>query len=65
MKKIFLNNNLSTELQKAMIATPIPTTYVEYCNMLHGVNNNLESLRAKERREVGLPTATALGQQEM
>ena len=53
MKKTFLNNAINTSLQEAIIATPIPATYVGYCDLLHGVSNNLEVLRAKKKREIG------------
>lgn len=45
VKKTFLNNTLSKELQTAIIATPIPATYRDYCSMLQTVSYNLESLR--------------------
>ena len=48
VKKTFLNNAINTSLQEAIIATPIPATYVGYCDLLHGMNNNLEALRTKK-----------------
>ena len=53
MKKTFLNNAINTSLREAIIATPIPTIYVGYCDLLHGVNNNMEALRVKKKREIG------------
>ena len=50
IKKTFLNN---INLQETLVVAPIPTTYVGYCELLHGVNNNLKSLQAKKKREIG------------
>ena len=43
-KKTFLSNGLSYELQNAIVASPIPKTYKEYCTLLHTVSTNLEAL---------------------
>ena len=61
MKKTFLNNAINTSLQEVIIATSIPTTYIGYCDLLHGVNNNLEALRAKKKREIGGNSPTNRG----
>ena len=52
-KKMFLNNAINTSLQEVIIATPIPATYIGYCDLLHGLINNLEALRTKKKREIG------------
>lgn len=58
VKKIFLNMAISMDLQEALVATPIPATYTEYCSLLHAASKNLESLRARKKRDVvGLSTA--------
>ena len=48
VKKTFLNTAITTDLQEALVATRfrLPTLVIE--NLLHGVNNNLESLRTKK-----------------
>ena len=53
MKKTFLNNAININLREVIIATPIPTTYIGYCDLFHGVNNNLEALRTKKKRQIG------------
>ena len=49
VKKNFLINALSIELQKAMVATAQPDLYIDYVSLLHTVSTNLEMLRGKER----------------
>jgi hypothetical protein len=49
-KKAFLSNCLSYDLQNAIVATPIPSTYREYCTLLHTVSTNLEILQRKKGR---------------
>lgn len=44
VKKTFLTNCLSLDLQNAIVATPIPSTYRGYCTLLHTVSTNLEAL---------------------
>jgi hypothetical protein len=51
VKKTFLSNCLSYELQNAIVASPIPKTYKEYCTLLHTVSTNMENLRRKKNRE--------------
>ena len=51
VKKSMLAKGLSTEIQKALVATPVPASYNDYCSLLHTVSHNLESLRTKERTE--------------
>src|ERR1700742_4707824 len=51
VKKTFLSNCLSYELQNAIVASPIPRTYREYCTLLHTVSTNLENLQRKKNRE--------------
>ena len=52
IKKTFLSNAINISLQETLVVTPIPATYVGYCELFHGVNNNLKSLRAKKKREI-------------
>ena len=49
VKKTFLSNCLSYDLQNAIVATPIPKTYQEYCTLLHTVSTNLEALQRKKK----------------
>ena len=49
VKKTYLNNAIDTSLQEVIIATPIPAIYVGYCDLLHGVSNNLKALRIKKK----------------
>ena len=49
--KTFFNNALNTEMHKALIGFPIPPTYTGYCNMFHGMNNQSELLRFKDKRD--------------
>ena len=51
VKKSMLAKGLSTDIQKALVATPMPASYDSYCSLLHTVSHNLESLRTKERTE--------------
>ncbi|KAH0841257.1 hypothetical protein FOPE_06510 [Fonsecaea pedrosoi] len=51
VKKTFLANCLSYELQNAIVATPIPRSYKEYCTLLHTVSTNLENLQRKKGRD--------------
>ena len=51
VKKSMLAKGLSTDIQRALVATPIPASYDAYCSLLHTVSHNLESLRTKERTE--------------
>lgn len=39
-KKTFLNTAIATDLQKALITTPIPATYVDSCDLLPALTNN-------------------------
>ena len=48
VKKTFLSNCLSYELQNAIVASPTPATYKEYCTLLHTVSTNLENLQRKK-----------------
>jgi Retrotransposon gag protein len=52
VKKTFLSNCLSYDLQNAIVATPIPSTYREYCRLLHTVSTNLEALQRKKNKIV-------------
>lgn len=47
VKKTFLTNCLSYELRNALVATPTPATYREYCTLLHTVSTNLEGLKRR------------------
>lgn len=58
VKRTFLNTAIATDLQEALVATPIPATYVKYYNLLFAVSNNLECLRARKKRDVDLIRAT-------
>ena len=49
IKKTFLNNAININLQETLVVTPIPATYINYCDLLHKVNNNLEALRIKKK----------------
>jgi len=51
VKKSMLARGLSEELQKALVATPTPASYGDYCTLLHTVSHNLESLSTKKRTE--------------
>ena len=51
VKKTFLSNCLSYDLQNAIVASPIPKTYKEYCTLLHTVSTNLENLQRKKNRD--------------
>lgn len=50
VKKTFLTNCISYELQSAIVATPAPASYREYCALLHGVSTNLEALHRRKSR---------------
>lgn len=58
VKKTFLSNGISENLQEALIATPIPPTYDGYCQLLQTVNNNLEALRSKRRKDTSRTIAS-------
>lgn len=58
VKRTFLSNCLSYELRNALVATPIPPTYKEYCTLLHTVSTNLEGLRRQKGQAKGLSTAS-------
>ena len=49
IKRTFLNNAININLQEILVVIPIPVTYVGYCELLHGVNNNLEFLKIKKK----------------
>lgn len=49
VKKTFLSNSLSDELQAAIVASPTPTTYKGYCSLLQSVSTNLEALWKKKQ----------------
>ena len=49
VKKNFLINTLSMELQKAIVTTAQPDLYVDYVSLLHTVSTNLEMLRKKKK----------------
>jgi hypothetical protein len=51
VKKSMLAKGLSNDIQRALVATPMPTSYNAYCTLLHTVSHNLESLRTKDRSE--------------
>ena len=59
VKKAFLSNSLSSELHKALVATPTPNTYREYCSLLHTVSHNLEAIRNRETQGSRLLRTTA------
>lgn len=48
VKKTFLTNCISYELQNAIVATPTPASYREFCILLHSVSANLEALRRRK-----------------
>jgi hypothetical protein len=56
VKKTFLSNCLSYDLQNAIVATPIPSTYREYCTLLHTVSTNLEALQRRKGKDKGTAT---------
>ena len=65
VKKTFLSNCLSAELQAAIVATPTPLLYREYCSMLQTVSTNLEAVKKRKQREgsrrtIAYPTATEI-----
>jgi hypothetical protein len=51
VKKSMLAKGLSSDIQKALVATLVPASYDAYCSLLHTVSHNLESLRTKDRAE--------------
>jgi hypothetical protein len=58
VKKTFLSNSLSYELRNALVATPTPPTYREYCTLLHTVSTNLEGLRRRKAEDKQPPPAS-------
>jgi hypothetical protein len=50
VKKTFLSNCLSDELQIALVVTPMPTKYQDYCSLFHTVSTNLEAVRKRKQR---------------
>jgi hypothetical protein len=50
VKKTFLSNCLSPELKSALVATPVPAGYHDYCKLLHTVSSNLEALEKEQKR---------------
>ena len=56
VKKTFLSNGISTELQEALIATPIPGTYAGYCELLHSVSNNIENIKSRKKKDLSRTT---------
>ena len=58
MKKTFLSNYLSYDLQNAIVASLIPKTYREYYTLLHTISTNMDNLRRKENRERNLTTGS-------
>ena len=46
--KTFFNNVFNNEMHKTFIGFFIPSTYIVYCTMLHGMNNQFEILRMKD-----------------
>jgi hypothetical protein len=56
VKRTFLANGLSDELHQAIVATPLPTTYNDYCLLLHSVSQNLEALQNRQKRTKGYRT---------
>lgn len=50
VKKTFLTNCISYELQNAIVATPTPASYREFCTLLHSVSANLEALHRRKPR---------------
>ena len=63
IKKTFLSNAINISLQETLVVTPIPTIYIGYYDLFHGVNNNLKALRIKKKREIGgnLPANRSTG----
>jgi hypothetical protein len=53
VKKAFLSRGLSVDIQRTLLAVPIPVSYTDYCSQLHMVSQNLEAMRTRERREWG------------
>lgn len=49
VKKAFLSRGLSIEIQRTLLAVPVPALYADYCAQLHMVSQNLEAIRTKER----------------
>jgi hypothetical protein len=44
----FLSNNLLSKLHKALVATPTPNAYQEYCFLLQTVSYNLQAIKSCE-----------------
>jgi hypothetical protein len=59
VKKTFLSNGLSAELQTALVATPTPELYRDYCTLLHTVSANLEAVRKRRQRDGGYTLSKA------
>jgi hypothetical protein len=60
VKRTFLALGLSDELRQAIVATPTPTSYNEYCSLLHSVSQNLEALQSRQKRNGGYRTKDQL-----
>ena len=56
VKKTFLSNGISTELQEALIAIQVPGTYTAYCELLHSVSNNIENIKSRKRKDFSRTT---------
>jgi hypothetical protein len=50
VRRTFLNNCLSSELKTALVPIVTPSSYRDYCSLLHTVSNNLEALRWDKKR---------------
>lgn len=48
VKKTFLSNGISLELQRALVAVSLPTSYEAYCSVLHSTSVRLELLHGRE-----------------
>jgi hypothetical protein len=45
LRKMMLHRGLLEELQKAIVATPMPDSFTDYVSFLHGVSHKLEALK--------------------
>jgi hypothetical protein len=51
IKKAFLLHGLSIDIQRTLLAVPIPALYADYYSQLYMVSQNLEAIHTRERRE--------------
>jgi hypothetical protein len=50
VKITFLQRGIARDLKQALVATPMPASYAEYCSLLHTTSQNLEALQKDTSR---------------